>query len=53
VLDMVMNHGAPDHIDKWKLSDIVQRRIVTGAHCFGCTAGRGSSCAGALSTEQQ
>lgn len=25
------------------------RRIVTGAHCYGCTAGQGSSCGGALS----
>jgi radical SAM/Cys-rich protein len=47
-MDLVMNHGAPDHIDKWKLDDVVHRRIVTGAHCFGCTAGRGSSCSGAL-----
>ena len=52
-LDMVMNHGAPDHIDKWKLEDIVNRRIVTGVHCFGCTAGSGSSCAGALAAEPQ
>ncbi len=47
-MDLVMNHGAPNHIDKWKLDDVVQRRIVTGNHCFGCTAGRGSSCSGAL-----
>ncbi len=25
-----------------------KRRIVTGEHCFGCTAGHGSSCGGAL-----
>ena len=24
------------------------RRIVTGRHCFGCTAGAGSSCGGQL-----
>jgi radical SAM/Cys-rich protein len=24
------------------------REIVTGAHCYGCTAGQGSSCGGAL-----
>jgi radical SAM/Cys-rich protein len=53
VLDMVMNHGAPDHINKWKLGDVVGRRIVTGTHCFGCTAGRGSSCAGELVAEPQ
>jgi len=27
----------------------VGRRIATGGHCFGCTAGAGSSCGGALS----
>lgn len=52
-LDMVMNHGAPDHIDKWELRDVVGRRIVTDTHCFGCTAGRGSSCAGELVAEPQ
>jgi hypothetical protein len=26
---------------------LVHRRIATGQHCFGCTAGGGSSCAGA------
>ncbi|NTW06788.1 MAG: DUF3641 domain-containing protein [Syntrophaceae bacterium] len=24
------------------------RRIVTGNHCYGCTAGAGSSCTGTL-----
>jgi len=52
-LNMVMNHGAPDHIDKWNLEEVAGRRIVTGTHCFGCTAGRGSSCAGALASEAQ
>ena len=52
-LEMVMNHGAPDHIDKWDLSEILKRRIVTGNHCFGCTAGSGSSCSGELVAEPQ
>ncbi|KKI99672.1 Fe-S oxidoreductase [Prochlorothrix hollandica PCC 9006 = CALU 1027] len=30
-------------------SDLAQRQIITGSHCFGCTAGAGSSCGGALS----
>jgi radical SAM protein with 4Fe4S-binding SPASM domain len=47
-LDMVMNHGAPDHIDKWDSKAVARRRIVTGNHCFGCTAGAGSSCGGAI-----
>lgn len=28
--------------------ELTQRRIVTGPHCFGCTAGSGSSCGGAI-----
>ncbi len=30
------------------LQALADRRIVTGRHCFGCTAGAGSSCGGAL-----
>lgn len=47
-LGFSMNHGAPDHIDRFDFSSVAGRRIVTGSHCFGCTAGCGSSCAGAL-----
>jgi hypothetical protein len=34
----------------WEYSpaELVDRRIRTSAHCFGCTAGSGSSCSGAL-----
>lgn len=47
-LDLPVNHGAPDHIQSFKVEELAKRRIVTGEHCFGCTAGTGSSCAGAL-----
>ena len=47
-LGMSMNHGAPDHIRNFDPAPIRCRRVVTGEHCFGCTAGFGSSCAGAL-----
>jgi radical SAM/Cys-rich protein len=47
-LNLAMNHGAPDHIDMWDMESVKNRRIVTGLHCFGCTAGCGSSCGGAL-----
>ncbi|MBK7586285.1 MAG: arsenosugar biosynthesis radical SAM protein ArsS [Myxococcales bacterium] len=30
------------------LSELEGRRIATESHCFGCTAGAGSSCSGAL-----
>lgn len=29
-------------------ADFARRRVRTGPHCFGCTAGAGSSCGGAL-----
>jgi radical SAM/Cys-rich protein len=35
-------------IDDLDSERLIGRQIVTGAHCFGCTAGSGSSCGGAL-----
>jgi len=47
-LGMQWNNGAP--IFLWDLdpSKIDNREIMTGNHCFGCTAGAGSSCGGAI-----
>ena len=36
------------HICDFTPERFLARRIATGAHCFGCTAGAGSSCGGAL-----
>jgi len=47
-LGLPVNHGAPDHIINFEPQGLRMRRIVTGDHCFGCTAGSGSSCGGAL-----
>lgn len=47
MLEMNINHGAPSHIKDFNLFKIENRRIVTGQHCYGCTAGAGSSCGGA------
>jgi radical SAM/Cys-rich protein len=43
-----VNHGAPSHLRQFDGDSLARRRIVTGDHCYGCTAGAGSSCAGAL-----
>lgn len=43
-----VNHGAPDSLKAFSPSALLRRRIVTGEHCFGCTAGAGSSCGGSL-----
>jgi radical SAM/Cys-rich protein len=47
MLELNMDHGAPKNIKDFDSSLIENRRIVTGQHCYGCTAGAGSSCGGA------
>jgi radical SAM/Cys-rich protein len=37
----------PRHLREFDLAALESRRIRTGRHCFGCTAGAGSSCGGA------
>ncbi|MBI4603476.1 MAG: arsenosugar biosynthesis radical SAM protein ArsS [Planctomycetes bacterium] len=36
------------HVRDFRPGELAARRIATGSHCFGCTAGQGSSCGGAL-----
>ncbi len=48
MLELPVGFGAPRHVSELDLSALEQRRIVTGRHCFGCTAGAGSSCGGSL-----
>jgi radical SAM/Cys-rich protein len=40
--------GGPTLFDVGDLGALAGREIATGSHCFGCTAGHGSSCGGAL-----
>jgi radical SAM/Cys-rich protein len=47
MLDIPVADGAARHIEDFDLSRHVGRHIATGRHCFGCTAGGGSSCGGA------
>ncbi len=47
-LGLPAEQGATRHIRDFDPDAFRRRRIVTGAHCFGCTAGVGSSCGGAL-----
>jgi len=35
------------HISRFDLSALINRDIIIGQHCYGCTAGAGSSCGGA------
>jgi len=39
------------HISDWNAEQWHSRKIVVSNHCYGCTAGEGSSCQGALSNE--
>ncbi len=48
MLDLRVNHGAPPHIRDFDPARLHRRQIVTGNHCYGCTAGSGSSCGGAV-----
>lgn len=47
MLDLETGFGAPTRIAEFDPEALSRRRIVTGAHCYGCTAGAGSSCGGA------
>ena len=48
MLKLRTNHGAPDHIKNWDLKKLNSREIVVNQHCYGCTAGAGSSCGGSV-----
>ena len=48
MLKIGCNHGAPTHISQFAGKALQSRVIATGPHCYGCTAGAGSSCSGAL-----
>jgi radical SAM/Cys-rich protein len=48
MLDLPVDHGAPSHIRDFDPTQLHHRRIVTRNHCYGCTAGSGSSCGGSV-----
>lgn len=47
MLEMPVEESAPGHISEWNESLLNDRKIKINQHCFGCTAGAGSSCGGA------
>jgi len=47
-LGMQWKNGKPLFLWDVDPTEIENREIMTGDHCFGCTAGAGSSCGGAL-----
>ncbi len=48
MLELPLAGGAPRTIFDASLAALQAREIVVGPHCFGCTAGAGSSCGGAV-----
>lgn len=48
MLDMPTGPGVPQHIRDFDAARFHKRRIVTGNHCYGCTAGAGSTCGGSI-----
>jgi radical SAM/Cys-rich protein len=48
MLELGVAHDLPQTIANFDPTKFAGRRIITGTHCFGCTAGSGSSCGGAV-----
>ena len=40
--------GKAQHVRDWDNEELSQREIILSQHCFGCTAGAGSSCGGTV-----
>jgi len=47
MLELKVN-GRTTHIANFDIEALNNREIITGQHCYGCTAGSGSSCSGAV-----
>ena len=48
MLDLPVTPHAPRHLRDFDPTRLHERQIVTQNHCYGCTAGAGSSCGGAV-----
>jgi radical SAM/Cys-rich protein len=52
MLELRLSNGKPFRLGERPAADLVRslerRDIMVGTHCYGCTAGAGSSCGGAL-----
>lgn len=46
MLDLKLQNGAPRHIAEFEAGKLESRDIILNNHCYGCTAGAGSSCGG-------
>jgi radical SAM/Cys-rich protein len=48
MLELGVSPELPQTISDFDPAKFAGQRVMTGAHCFGCTAGAGSSCGGAV-----
>ena len=48
MLELPLEGGAPLSILEWDFEQLLKRTIAIGEHCYGCTAGGGSSCGGQI-----
>jgi radical SAM/Cys-rich protein len=48
MIDLGVDSGAPQTIFDATVQGLTGRRVAVGRHCFGCTAGAGSSCGGTI-----
>ncbi|MBK6362249.1 MAG: arsenosugar biosynthesis radical SAM protein ArsS [Saprospiraceae bacterium] len=52
MLDLKVNSKVK-HIDDFDLKSLSERSVVVNQHCYGCTAGAGSSCGGEISHSEE
>jgi radical SAM/Cys-rich protein len=48
MLDLPLGFESPGHVRDFDAALLDERRIATRNHCYGCTAGTGSSCGGSI-----
>lgn len=48
MLELQVERSAPQHIRDFNDKKLTAREIIVNQHCYGCTAGAGSSCQGAI-----
>lgn len=48
MLELQTENGYPKHISEFNSEKLKERNIVLNQHCYGCTAGAGSSCQGTI-----
>jgi radical SAM/Cys-rich protein len=46
MLDLKLGTKKVQHLNDYDLEEIKNRKVVVNQHCYGCTAGAGSSCGG-------